>query len=327
MTRAEYSPILREKYKDNIEAFSEIERTCRKVEEHIGSHERISISVSGGSDSDCIVHLICTYFPEMLEKCRFVFVNTGLEYDATKRHLDYLEARYGIKIDRLRGKSVVWVVRKYGMPILSKYKSTRIKRYLAGQRSSWSWIFGDKVKSYHSMMFSENQKKLVTYLKENDIKISSDCCTYSKKKPLHEYHKQHGCDLAVTGERKAEGGQRAVAQSSCFMEKKTDINKFMPLFWWSDDVKAAFKKAEGIRYSDCYEVYGLRRTGCVGCPFNLNIQEDLQAMLEHEPRLFKACMSVFGRSYELMDEFKCRRKKCLPESFQLSFGFTEEGGI
>ena len=91
----------------------------------------------------------------------------------------------------------------------------------------------------------------------------------------------------------------------------------MPLWWWSNDVKAVYKQTEGIRYSDCYEVYGMKRTGCVGCPFNLNIAKELQAMYEYEPRLFKACMNVFGQSYELMDRFKCRRKKCLPDSFQL----------
>ena len=90
----------------------------------------------------------------------------------------------------------------------------------------------------------------------------------------------------------------------------------MPLWWWSDRVKFAYKVAEGIRYSDCYEVYGMKRTGCCGCPFNLNVADDLQRMHEYEPYLYAACMAVFGQSYELMDRFKCRRKKCMPESIQ-----------
>ena len=104
---------------------------------------------------------------------------------------------------------------------------------------------------------------------------------------------------------------------SCFEEGNHGTDKYMPLWWWSDSVKADYKEKEQIRYSDCYEVYGMKRTGCCGCPFNLDIAKDLQAMYNYEPRLYKACMSVFGQAYELTDKFNCRRKKCLPESIQL----------
>lgn len=86
----------------------------------------------------------------------------------------------------------------------------------------------------------------------------------------------------------------------------------MPLFWWSDDVKAVFKETENITYSDCYEVWGMKRTGCVGCPFGRNVGEELELMRRYEPRLYKACINVFGTSYKLTDMFNCRKKKCLP---------------
>lgn len=311
MERWEYEPLLKEKYPD-VEVFSEIVRTFRKIIEHIGSHERISISVSGGSDSDCIVHLICTYFPEYLEKCKFVFVNTGLEYDATKRHLCDLEKRYGITIDQIRGQSVVTVVRKYGIPILSKQKSKEICDFMKGMK----WATERVLTSKGRYGYTDNQVKLAKYLKSNNINVSCRCCDYSKKKPIHTYINKYSIDLNVTGERKAEGGQRSSQHKSCFEQQKR-IDKYMPLWWWSDDTKAAFKEAEGIRYSDCYEVYGMKRTGCCGCPFSLTIADDLQAMYQFEPRLYKACMKVFGQSYELMDRFHCRRKKCLPEFYQL----------
>lgn len=92
----------------------------------------------------------------------------------------------------------------------------------------------------------------------------------------------------------------------------------MPLWWWTDEEKADFKAKEKIRYSDCYEVYGMKRTGCCGCPFNIDVADDLQIMYEHEPNLYKACLNVFGQSYELMDRFKCRRKKCMPDGFQMT---------
>ena len=54
-----------------------------------------------------------------------------------------------------------------------------------------------------------------------------------------------------------------------------------------------------------------------GCPFNLEIAEDLQAMYFYEPNLYNACMSVFKQSYELTDRFQCRKKKCIPDGIQL----------
>lgn len=161
--------------------------TCIKMNNYFREHDHIAISVSGGSDSDCIVHLVCKYFPEYLEKCKFVFVNTGLEYDATKRHLCDLKKRYGIEIDEIRGRSVVTVVREYGIPIISKIKSTFISDYVRGLPYAERVIFYDKEKSYNAMKFSENQRILVKHIKENGIKVSSKCCDYSKKKPIHTY--------------------------------------------------------------------------------------------------------------------------------------------
>ena len=137
MTRAEFAAAIKEKYVTNgtgdmgkrYEVYDALFHTGSKLIEYFSSHERIMISVSGGSDSDCIVHLVCTYFPEYLDKCHFVFVNTGLEYAATKRHLTDLEQQYRIKIDRVRGKSVVTVTRQYGIPILNKAKAKSISLY------------------------------------------------------------------------------------------------------------------------------------------------------------------------------------------------------
>lgn len=304
MKRVEYYPILKEKYRD-VDVFAEIEHTFRRCEEIFSTHDRILVSVSGGSDSDCIVHIICTYFPEFIEKMHFVFGDTGLEYDATKRHLRDIEDRYNINIDKVRGKSVVWAVRKYGVPILNKYKSHVISDYQRGLEYASRNIFEDGAVRYHAMRFTDRQKDMVRYATQNGIKISDKCCDVSKKKPLQDYAKQYNIDLNITGERLAEGGRRALAHKSCFEEQKNGKHKFMPIWWWSDNIKKIFKEAEGIVYSDCYEVWGMKRTGCVGCPFSLEIKKDLAKMKEFEPRMYTACMNVFGVSYKLMNDFKC----------------------
>lgn len=325
MERTEWYPILWKKYPDFV-TFSEIEHTFHRMLEIFHEHERILISVSGGSDSDCIVHLVCAYFPEYIDKCHFVFVDTGLEYDATKRHLCDIEKRYGVEIKRLRGVSVVTAVAKHGFPILSKSKSHNIDLYLRGLPSGERSVFGDAAKHW-SLRFTEKQKELVRYLERNHIKVSAKCCDISKKNPLFKYIKENNIDLDVTGERQAEGGQRALIHKSCFEPGNHGIDKYMPLWFWSDKTKADFKRIEGILYSDCYEVYGMKRTGCCGCPFNLNIADELAIMAQYEPMLYKACMRVFGQSYELMDRFNVRRKKCIPEVIQFQLRFDDGGDM
>lgn len=322
MNRPEFAAAMREKYMHNesldtgqrFEVYDALFHTGSKLIEYFSSHEHICISVSGGSDSDCIVHLVCTYFPEFLEKCKFAFVNTGLEYDATKRHLCDLEKRYGIEIDEIRGLSVVTSCKRYGFPILNKVKAHDLDLLLRKQPSGYRLVYEMEDSQFS---FTERERELARYIEANQIKVSSMCCDVSKKKPLKQYQKEHDIDLAVTGERKAEGGARAVQNKSCFREAD-DFDRYMPLFWWSDETKRIFKKTEGIRYSDCYEVWGMKRTGCVGCPFGKDTAHELELMFQYEPNLYKACMNVFGQAYELTDRFKCRRRKCLPDSFQMT---------
>ena len=310
------------RYSDT-ETAQQVMDTAQKLWDHFSDHEHILVSTSGGSDSDTIIHLIHTFAPEMIPKCHFVFVNTGLEYAATKRHLDDLEKWYGITIERIRGMSVVTAVRRYGFPILNKMKAHYIDLYLRGCASGEKYIFNDAIKKYSSFKFTDNQQNMVRYLKTNGIRVSEKCCTYSKKKPMNQYVKQHNIDMNVTGERKAEGGgQRAQAHKSCFEPNNSGTcgkDKFMPLWWWTDNMKADYKAVNGIVYSDCYEIYKMHRTGCVGCPFGLYIGRELEIMHQFEPQLYKACMNVFGEAYRLTDQFNCRRKKILPEAEQLTW--------
>ena len=69
---------------------------------------------------------IC-YKCDVNRKIDYVFFDTGLEYDATKEHLSYLEKKYNIKIERHRAKMPIPISCKtYGQPFISKYVSQQI---------------------------------------------------------------------------------------------------------------------------------------------------------------------------------------------------------
>ena len=273
----------------------------------------VSVSVSGGADSDLIVDMVMKIRPD----AKFVWFNTGLEYEATKRHLGYLENRYGIKIERVRANyPVPLAVRKFGYPFLAKYVSQCISRL---QRHNFDWSgrsFEELYKEYPKCKsalqwwcnrFGENSRYNINtwkYLREFMIEnpptfpISDGCCKGAKKDTAHDFERNTEIDLWVLGIRKAEGGVRAGA-SSCFSGEYGDgIPLFRPIFWLKDSDKEEYERIFDIRHSECYWGYGLKRTGCVGCPFGRNWEHELEVAKQYEPKLYKACTNVFAPSYE-----------------------------
>lgn len=94
---------------------------------HVNTHPKIMASVSGGSDSDVMMDLIVRCGGK--DKTTFVFFNTGLEYDATKRQIQYLNEKYGVEIQVIPPiKPIPLCVREFGVPFWSKQVSDMIER-------------------------------------------------------------------------------------------------------------------------------------------------------------------------------------------------------
>jgi 3'-phosphoadenosine 5'-phosphosulfate sulfotransferase (PAPS reductase)/FAD synthetase len=128
--------------------------------------------------------------------------------------------------------------------------------------------------------------------------ISAKCCEYAKKQPAKRYEAEHDFDLNCTGMRKAEKGKRSTVHNTCFSKTNTGANTYRPLFWLSDADKQEYKEHYGLTYSDCYEVWGMKRTGCPGCPYGKEFEQELELMQKHEPKFYRAALKIFGASYE-----------------------------
>lgn len=85
--------------------------------------------------------------------------------------------------------------------------------------------------------------------------------------------------------------------SLCFTESADGSFRLRPLYYVTDEDKQWYKEHYGIKYSDAYEVYGLTRTGCCGCPISYKAVDDLEKIKPYEPNLVKAAWNVFGDSY------------------------------
>jgi 3'-phosphoadenosine 5'-phosphosulfate sulfotransferase (PAPS reductase)/FAD synthetase len=155
---------------------------------------------------------------------------------------------------------------------------------------------------------------MVDFIAENPIpfRVSNKCCDDCKKHLAQRVQKPF--EMVITGERRDEGGMRSVPRkdntSLCFTETADGKFRLRPLYYVSDVDKQWYKEYHKIRYSDAYEVYGLTRTGCCGCPISHKAVDDLEKIKPYEPNLVKAAWNVFGPSYtyrQQYNEYKKRR--------------------
>lgn len=286
------------------------------------------VSISGGSDSDIMLDIFTRLDTE--KKCRYVWFDTGIEYRATKDHLKYLEQRYGIIIERERAiKPIPVSCQECGQPFWSKFVSEMIERLqkhgfqweddsfenltmkYPGCRAALKWWTNhcDKPTDQGSRFHISNVRGLKEFMLKNppSFLISNKCCTFAKKEVSARYVKKSGCDLMIVGIRKSEGGIRSTIYKNCFTNNDIDdshVSQYRPLFWYDTDDKKVYDQIFNIKHSDCYEVYGFSRTGCVGCPYGQNLKDELFAMEKFEPGLFKLATCIFKDTYDYTMRFK-----------------------
>lgn len=284
------------------------------------NNEKILCSISGGADSDVMLDLI--WRVDISNKVNYVWFNTGMEYQATKDHLKELEEKYEIGI--IREKAILPVptgCKKYGLPFVSKRVSNLISRL---QSHNFRWEdgeFAELLQKYPNCKCAllwwcnqntkwlniDNNVGLKEFLIQNppQFRISDGCCKYAKKEVGNTFVKKGGYQIRIEGLRKAEGGLRSIRHSSCFSSNKdTGVGDYRPLFWYKNEDKSEYESAYGIVHSKCYSEYGLKRTGCVGCPFGRNFETELEACKTYEPKLLNAAQNVFGESYEYTKKYR-----------------------
>ena len=313
-------------------------KSILKTENVLDRFRKIVVSISGGSDSDVVLDLIEKTRKD--QEIEYVWFNTGLEYQATKNHLKYLENKYNIEIKQIRAiKSIPLCCHIYGQPFLSKFVSEKID---ALQKHNFIWKdkpFEELAKEYPKCVsairwwcnryitkkqlrtsFNINRNKyLKEFLVKNPptFKISNKCCKYAKKDVAKKYISQNQAELDVTGIRKSEGGIRAFAYQNCFsFDKSKGINRYRPIFWYKDEDKKYYEEVFGVTHSDCYTKYGFTRTGCVCCPYSKNLFEDLEVTKRYEPILYRACNKVFKDTYEYTKKYRefCKEMKIKEKS-------------
>lgn len=305
------------------------------------AHPRAICSYSGGADSDIMIDLIeRTRAAFGLPPIKYVFFNTGLEMRATKDHVRDTAERYGVQIETVRPKvGIVQAVRKYGVPFVSKIMSgglsewqkkgvplsiadeynragdkTAVRRELRERYPGCESLINflcccnrEGEPRPHIQLVINSSAYMLDFIREHPpaFQISAKCCDYCKKQPAHLVQKDY--EMVITGERRDEGGMRSVPRGDntalCFGQTNNGQWRLRPLYYVSDSDKAWYKDYYNLRYSDAYEVYGLTRTGCCGCPISYKAVDDLELIRPYEPNVVKAAWAIFGDSYRYRQQY------------------------
>ena len=322
------------------------------IAKRLVQHPNAICSYSGGADSDILIDLIERVRKMFsLPPVKYVFFNTGLEMKATKDHVKATAEKYGVEIRECRPKKgfdIVSATRRNGQPFVSKIMSAglegwqkkqiplsiaaeyeqaenkiakrqELKARYPGCESTINFLCccnsaGEPRPNIQLVINSSKYMRDFIAETPPTFKISAKCCECCKKDVAHRIQKDF--DMVITGERRDEGGMRSVPRKDnttmCFTETADGKYRLRPLYYVSDSDKAWYKEYYGIKYSDAYEVYGLTRTGCCGCPISYKAVDDLEKIKPFEPTLVKAAWNVFGDSYRYRQQYnayKAERQK------------------
>ncbi len=323
---------------------------------HLRHHPKAVCSYSGGADSDILIDLLesAREIVPSLPKIKYVFFNTGLEMKAIKDHVKETAEKYNVEIETVRPEvNIVKAARTYGIPFVSKIMSGGLGEWQkkkvpmsiadeynkAEDKAAKRKELKEQYPNCESLinficccnsegeprpniqLVINSSKYMREFVTENppDFQISAKCCDYCKKQVAHKVQKDY--EMIITGERRDEGGMRSVPRKDntalCFTETASGQYRFRPLYYVSDKDKAWYKETFNIKYSDAYEVYGLTRTGCCGCPISWKAVEDLRKIGKHEPNLEKAAWAVFGKSYEYRKKYnEYKRRRMIEEKIE-----------
>lgn len=256
--------------------------------------DKCYISFSGGKDSTVLSYLIDLALPN--NKIPRVYANTGIEYNLIKNFvLDLMkhDDRYIMIKPKVPIKKILESV---GYPFKSKHHSEMWELWNRDHESKSAIKYRDRLYN-----FASNQcPKMLRYQFSDNYTgphISDKCCLNLKEKPLEAYMRETGKTVAIVGIMREEGGRREKAQ--CFMKYAKDNYHFHPLAVVTKEWEEWLIEKYHIKLCDIYyPPYNFTRTGCKGCPFNKDLQRDLDTLEKYFPSERKQCETIWKPVYE-----------------------------
>ena len=195
------------------------------------------------------------------------------------------------------------ILEEYGYPFKSKEHSCKLHEYQLGHYAPSILSYRDKERY--------GCPKILKYQFDEGInlKISHFCCHKLKKEPVMKWQRENKKQIAMTGMMRSEGGQRNTLH--CILTNKSGkVVEFHPLAVVDKEWEDEFIKRNNIQLCKLYyPPYNFKRTGCKGCPFSLDLQEQLEVMELYMPNERKQCEYIWKPVYDEYRRLNYRLKR------------------
>lgn len=288
-----------------------LEDRLQKIRQIIGKYgeDKFLVSFSGGKDSTVLSALVDMAIPD--NKIPRVYANTGIDY---RLIVEFVE--------REREREHLWelviikpitpikqMLEKEGYPFKSKGHSEYIERFRrSGKTTGVKQYLGEREdKEPWSAQKSCPKCLKYQFTDEFTLNVSDKCCIRLKEDPVKKWQKENGRPYAMLGLMPEEGGRRTSAKCLAFKGKRLN---FQPLVVVTKAWEDWFIKEFNIDICDLYKPpYNFDRTGCKGCPFAPNLQEELDVLEKYFPAERKQCEFIWKPVYDEYRRLGYRLKK------------------
>lgn len=267
----------------------------KSINEQYDLLNKAYISFSGGKDSTAIHYLLDKAIPD--NNIPRVFFNTGIEYRAILEFVKEQAEKDKRFVIVNSGINIPAMLEEVGYPFKSKEHSQKVSYYQhSGLGKTVLNYLGEGTKKD----FLCPEKLKYNFTPEFNIKVSDKCCRKLKKEVAETWGGQNNRPITITGIRQGEKGLRQSMQGCTvfYDDNCKDLKKFHPLFPCTDTFINEFTKRENIKLCKLYyPPYNFKRTGCKGCPFSTDLQEQLEIMAMFLPAEKKQCEKIWGKVY------------------------------
>lgn len=266
------------------------------------------VAFSGGKDSTVLSHLLDMALPT--NKIPRVYANTGIELNMIRDFVLELQKEDNRIVIIKPSVPIKKMLEAEGYPFKSKSHSEFVHRYQnSGKTLSVKQYLGERDDKEPWQRSCPKSLKY-QFTGENTLKISDKCCIRLKEDPVKRWSNENNKPYGIVGVMRAEGGRRRTAKCIVFTNKGKNLSKFQPLVAITKDWEDWFIKEYNIRICDIYkEPYNFERTGCKGCPFVINLQEELDTLEKYLPSERKQCEIIWKPVYDEYRRLGYRLKK------------------
>lgn len=244
----------------------------RQIAEEYDLEHKGYIAFSGGKDSTVLSFLVDLALPG--NKIPRVYSNTGIDYLEIQRFVRQLASEDERIMFLQPRQNIKQMLNEVGYPFKSKFHSHICDIYSRQGKTGCVLKYAEpKANTPHSC------PKVLQDMFNSPLpfKISEKCCYKLKKEPFKRYEEETGRHIGLTGMRKSEKGLRENLR--CLVFEGDKLHRFHPLAPVEDDFIEWVIKEYKIRLCVLYYApYGFKRTGCAGCPYARELQEELDLM-------------------------------------------------